>query len=303
MKKVLFIEDNYSEFDEFSKKMTDNGIEVHPRGINTPGDLLTFLGLDKEEPDNVRVNTMTSNIYDYIVANKLYDSLSLIMLDISLFTSGQDEKGLEWLTSFRNAENSKLEEKYQWWNAVIPIVALTNYSKGKYANFFSHPGYLAQIFNKTDVQDDSYLFIQTITNFHEYMSANYLRRWDPEIIRILSKFDEYKDLLKELKQYSELILYSNIASLPKEKRGIFEQNFATQLIQCVKDNGAFIDEIEDVEDYLNSKFKNKIQNLFNSTPIKIVQLITLVSSITKIEKVDEIMEKIPQLFSDCSLKM
>jgi hypothetical protein len=298
MKKVLFIEDNYSEFCEFSKKMTENGFDVHPRGINTPDDLLKFLGLDKEESDKDRIKTMTSNIYDYIVNHKLYDSLSLIMLDISLFTSGKDEKGLEWLTSFRNSENSKLEEKYQWWNTVIPIVALTNHSKGKYANFFSHPGYLAQIFNKTDVRDDSHLFIQTITNLHEYMSANYLRRWDSEIIEILSKFDEQKDLLKELKQYSELILYSNIASLPKDKRDIFEQNFATQLIKCVKDNGAFIDEIEDTEDSLNSTINSKIQKLFNSTPIKITQLLTLVSSITKIEKVDEIMEKIPQLLSN-----
>jgi hypothetical protein len=191
-----------------------------------------------------------------------------------------------------------LQEKYQWWNAVIPIVALTNHSKEKYANFFSHPGYLAQIFNKTDVRDDSHLFIQTITNLHEYMSANYLRRLDSEIIGILSKFDEQKDLLKELKQYSELILYSNIASLPCNKRNIFVQNFATQLIQCVKDNGAFIDEIEDMEGYLNNTFKTKIQNLFNSTPIRIAQLITLISSITKIEKVDEIIEKIPQLFSE-----
>lgn len=289
MKKVLFIEDDFSEFSLFSKEMNDKSFVVHPRNIKTPDDLSKFLGLDKEEPDNVRINTMTSNIYDYIVKNKLYDSLSLIILDISLFTSGDDITGLEWLTSFRNLENSKLEEKYKWWNTVIPIVALTNHSTDRYDNFLRHPGYLVQIFNKREVRDDSYRFILTITNLHEYMSANYLRR-----IVELDMLDEQRDLLKELKQYLELILLSNIASLSPEKRNIFVQNFATQLIQCVKDSGAFIDDIEDIE----NTFKNKIQNLFNSTPVKITQLIALVSSITRIEKVDEIMGKIPQLLSD-----
>lgn len=295
MKKVLFIEDDYQDFKLFSNIMINEGIDVHPHGVNTPNDLSKFLGLDRDEPDNDRFHTMTNNIYDYIVEHKLYNNLSLIILDISLFTSAGDERGLEWLTSFRGSENSKLEGKYQWWNAVLPVIALTNHNEQTYDNYFKRPGYLFEIFNKTAVEHDSYRFILKISNFHEYMSANYLRRWDPEIVKILSGFDEQKDLLKELKQYSELILYSNIAALSKEKRETFEQHFVTQLIQCVKDNGAFIDEIESREDYLNNTFKSEIQNLFNSTPIKIAQLIALISSITKIEKVDEIMEKIPQL--------
>jgi hypothetical protein len=303
MKEILLIEDDYTDFSVFVKLLRKHRCSIYPRDIDSNDSLIRFLGLTEFTPTmkaNERLSIIQQNIYNYIKQNKLYSSLSAIILDINLLDLNEDKSGLRFLEDFRSGYNLELPNQYNQWNKVIPFVALTNYKKSKYeSEFTKYPGYLARMFNKEDVSKggDESNFLSTIDSFNKQMSAIYPLFFAPELKEILYIVNQNQEQLKDIRQISKLLLWSNIASMDANKRNAFVDNFANELIKYVKENDAFMVNIEDIE----NNFKNAILKIFNSPPIKILQICSLFGAKIDIGKIPDVFNKASELIENALL--
>lgn len=167
MKNVLFIENDFSDFQKFSTIMKDKGyFTIYPQKITSQDDLYGFL-------KNDTYDNMKNAIFEYIKTNMLYKKLSVIVLDINLIEKGSDKYGLNLLSDFRNDFSDFLNlEEYEEWSKIITVVALTTFKK-KYNNeFLKSPGYLFDVFYKKEVIANSETFINKLNNFNEEMNTN-----------------------------------------------------------------------------------------------------------------------------------
>ena len=299
MKQILLIEDSLKDFNYFSRLLRAHGCSVFPE-VDSNDSLMKFLGFDQFTPkmnDKECFNIIRKNIYSYTKKNKLYSTLSAIILDINLLSDTlHDTSGLRFMEDFRNSNGLEFPKQYKQWNKVIPIIALTNYPRDKYEDTFTkYPGYLARMFNKDNVKDNNSVFLNSINNFHEQMSAIYPLFYAPELKKILYRINEntkqQATQLKELEQISKLLLWSNIASMDAQKRNVFADKFADELIEYAKENEAFMEGIEDIE----SDFKNAILKIFNSPSIKILQICSLFGTKINIDKIPDVIDRASEL--------
>lgn len=311
MKTILFIEDLYDDYHEFNRIFTLNAINVYPlaQNINNQIELNNFLGKNLTITDYTKKETdfflnFKNKIFQYINENELYKVLSLIVLDINLTSNSEEKLGLDFLSSFR-LEFIASNPNYKDWNKIIPVIALSIYNKSKYENeFISYPGYLLDFYNKDNVRAKNEGIIKSINNFHEQTQAIMPLFFDREvkelIININNGINEQKISLDEINQISRLILFSEIAQLPIEKRNAFIENFCLELIKYTKENDNFMFDIEEKEKNL----KTKISNLMNSNNIQIINFIssltTILTGIIKPDKVLQTIEFIIKLISNNS---
>lgn len=276
MKKILFVEDHLKHYNYFSDLMTKEGFFIYPLQNKIDGrkkELKKFLGSNSFKAtfsEDQKLGIMREKLFQYIIDNKLYRDLSLIVLDINLLNTLNDKLGLLFMAEFR-ANFEPAEKKYDQWSKVIPIIALTQYSTDKYeSEFRKYPGYLAEVYNKTEVENNPDLFIQSLNNFHEQMAAIYPLFFDPELKEILRKVNAQEKHLKEIKQISKLILFAEIAQMPANKRDAFAECFTKELFKYCKENNSFMEKVEVIED----SFSEKLKTILNYPEVQALGFIT-----------------------------
>jgi CheY-like chemotaxis protein len=299
MKTVLFIEDDYIDFDNFSKIFESNGFLVYPKrediidGIK----LTSFLGKEDVEDYQKLEGSIIKKIFDYINEKNLYEQLSLIILDINLYNK-DDLIGLSLLSSLRSDFNPK-NSKYKHWNKTIPVIALTDLKIEKYQEMFkNHPGYLLGFHAKDSIRNSNEPLLRDMNNFHEQMSAIYPLFYDPELKQILSKIKQQGQELKDIKSICKLILNSEIAQMDIDKRNLFIQHFTAELIKYTRGIDGFMGDVEQIE----QNFKKEVQCIFDLPSIKLTQFISsifsLLSVFVKPEAVPPVFEKFIDIFSN-----
>jgi hypothetical protein len=177
-KNVFFIDDEFEDFEEFSKILTDNGFYIYPNiktEIDNQEDLSNFL---HNQTGNYQ--QLKNNVFNYIVEKELYDKIQYVLLDINLLSTNadtEDESGTTLLAEFRNDFYSFFKEKknenpiYEHWSDAIPVIILTDYEQKKCTKFKQQYGYPTDALNKEDVRSDSNMLIAALNTAEAYQHS------------------------------------------------------------------------------------------------------------------------------------
>jgi hypothetical protein len=304
-KSVLIIDDYQNDFVEFHKLIFDKfKFHVYP---NRDDDISTLFGLKQEPsvPKKQRKTSFKNAVLDYIVNNKLYIEISVIILDIKILDDYHNDKtGLELLGDIRHNLHTRLPEKYEKWGKVVPVIALTHYPEGTYKeDFMNNAGSLLQFFQKDNVKVNPSLFKSTLINFDTQMTEIYSLFYDPDLKSILNEVLKSNLAINDLKEIASLSLYSQIASMDEKKRNALIDNFSDKLIKYTTELNGFMIDIESVES--KEKIKSRIVDAFNSSTNTISFISSILSfsgEFVKAENIINIIEKSSSLMSDLLMK-
>jgi hypothetical protein len=169
-KNVFFIEDNFNDFEYFSKILKNHGYNIYPQDIKDQNSLSHFLHGHKGDYE-----TLKNNIFNYIIHEELYDDkLSFLILDINLLEEDDenklDESGRRLLVHFRNDFYTHFKtikgenEKYKNWSKSIWTIALTNFDKEKCKRLENEYGTVLCALNKQEIKSDNQFLITKLRN-------------------------------------------------------------------------------------------------------------------------------------------
>ena len=310
-KNVLFIENDFNDFEYFSNILIDAGFNVYPQNIESADALLNFL-----HGHSCNYNILKENVFNYIIEKEFYTNNKLLLiLDINLFKKNEnnkfDECGITLLRDFRNdfytyfKSKKGEDERYKNWSLGIYIIALTNFDDDKCRKFVRKYGSFFHALNKDDVKGDTDYLLNKLETMEYYIknreteqSNNYIIINNGDYIGSIGGDYVKGEQIKTTGEHSPITNQSynnNEIELIKELTNKYKvtQKDADDLVQILKD-----EEQSNNKENLNEKMKiwwEKVKNYTINFGLSVFSNLLVSSCLLPPEQVTIIIEMLAKI--------